>query len=249
MKYKYAFVTGMGRSGTKFLASFLGIDPKVYSIHEYIGNREYKMLSWYLGDEYSKVLLKKAKTKIDSKTNKDVFIDVNAYLSDSTASLKEIFEDSKIFHLVRNPKKVVPSLMIRRDNIKIHKIPKTQNEIEAWVNMTKLEQVCVNWVQTTEDLLKSDTELLLFESLISDYGYLSEKVLSPLNLNISNDQYNNFKKRKINKTRGSLYRYLYAKYKGKGRINKSITFEDFDKKQHELFYKICGPTMQKLGYK
>ena len=246
---KYAFITGMGRSGTKFLGSFFGIDTNVYSTHEYIGNREYWLVSWYLGSKYSKVILKNAKAKIDSEINKTVFIDVNGYLADSTESLKEVFENPLIFHLVRNPKKVVPSLMIRRDDRGIHKIPKNEQEIEAWSSMSKLEQVCVNWVQTTEDLLKSDAELLQFENLIKDYNYLSEKVLIPLNLNINEEQYNNFKSKKVNKTRGSLYRYLYAKYKGKRQISKTITFEDFDENQREQFYAICGPTMEKLGYK
>lgn len=246
---KYAFITGMGRSGTTFLGSFLKLDPNVYSTHEYIGNREYWLVSWYLGSIYSKVLLKNAKAQIESEVKKEIFIDVNGYLADSTESIKEVFNNPKIFHLVRNPKKVIPSLMIRRDDLRIHKIPKTQKEIEDWEVMTKLEQVCVNWVQTTEDLLKYDTELLLFESLISDYNYLTKKLLTPLNLNISQEQYNDFKAKKINKTRGWLYRYLYAKYKGKKQINKSVTFEDFNEKQLELFYAICGPTMQKLGYK
>ena len=246
---KYAFITGMGRSGTKFLGSFLGIDTNVYSTHEYIGNREYWLVSWYLGSKYSKVILKKTKTKIESEINKAVFIDVNGYLSDSTDSLREVFGNPKIFHLVRNPKKVVPSLMIRRDDKGIHKIPKTEKEIEAWTSMNKLEQVCINWVQTTEDLLKSEAELILFENLISDYNYLSEKILNPLGINISEKQYNDFKSKKINKTRGWLYRYLYAKYKGKQQISKTITFDDFDEEQRRQFYNICGPTMEKLGYK
>lgn len=246
---KYVFVTGMGRSGTKFLGSFFGIDTNVYSTHEYIGNREYWLASWYLGGKYSKVILKRAKTKIESEINKSVFMDVNAYPADSSESLKEVFDNPMIFHLVRNPKKVVPSLMIRRDDKGIHKIPKTEHEIEAWTKLSKLEQVCVNWVQTTEDLLKSDADLLQFENLIKDYNYLSEKVLTPLNINITQEQYNDFKSKKINKTRGWLYGYLYAKYKGKQQISKTITFDNFDEKQREQFYAICGPTMVKLGYK
>ena len=246
---KYTFITGMGRSGTKFLGSFLGIDTNVYSAHEYMGNREYWLVSWYLGDKYSKVILKNAKSKIESEVKKEVFIDGNAYSADSTEALKDVFGGSNIFHLVRNPKKVVPSLMIRRDDKGIHKIPKTEQEIEAWTNMSKLEQVCVNWVQTTEDLLKSDAKILQFENLIKDYNYLLEKVLIPLDLNISEEQYNNHKSKKVNQTRGWLYRFLYAKYKGKQQISKTITFEDFDTKQREQFYAICGPTMEKLGYK
>lgn len=245
----YAFVTGMGRSGTKFLGSLLALDTNVFSAHEYIGNREYWLVSWYLGSVYSKVILEKAKLKIDSELKTQTFIDVNGYLSDSVESINAIFEDSKIFHLVRDPRKVVPSLMIRRDDKGIHKIPKSHDEIKAWTSMTKLEQVCTNWVQTTEDLLASNTELLLFERLIKDYDYISEKLLLPLKVNISKKQYDDFKSKKVNKTRGWLYRYLYAKYKGKQQVNKPIAFDDLDEKQRELFYAICGPTMIKLGYK
>ena len=60
---RYAFVTGMGRSGTKFLSSLLSIDNNAISNHEYIGNREYWLLSWYLGNIYQNVILKNAKKK------------------------------------------------------------------------------------------------------------------------------------------------------------------------------------------
>ena len=73
--------------------------------------------------------------------------------------------------------------------------------------------------------------------------------MTPLNINITQEQYNDFKSKKINKTRGWLYRYFYAKYKGKKQISKTITFDNFDEKQREQFYAICGPTMVKLGYK
>lgn len=246
---KYAFITGMGRSGTKFLSGLLALDKEVYSAHEFIGNREYWLVSWYLGDVYSSTVLQKEKKRIDTKVDKDCFIDVNGYLSDSINSINSVFDNPAIFHLVRNPKKVVPSLMIRRDDSGIHKIPKLESEIKDWTHMSKLEQVCVNWVQTTEDLIKEDVSLLKFENLISDYQYLSNNLLMPLNLNISVDEYNSFKSKKINKTKGLLYRYLYAKYKGKKQVTKTITFEDFDDTQLKLFYSICGPTMEKLGYK
>jgi len=138
--------------------------------------------------------------------------------------------------------------MVRRDEQGIHKVPKNKDEMKAWIKMSNLEQVCVNWVQTTEDLLNSNAELLLFEKLINDYRYLSDMLLKPLNLNISDEQYSKFKLKKINRTRGWPYRYLYAKYKGKGAISKGITFETFDDDQTEIFYSICGTTMGKLGY-
>ena len=74
---KYAFITGMGRSGTKFLSGLLALDKDVYSVHEFIGNREYWLVSWYLGDVYSSVILQNEKKRIDTKVEKNCFIDVN----------------------------------------------------------------------------------------------------------------------------------------------------------------------------
>ncbi len=245
---KYVFVTGMGRSGTKFLSSLLSLDENIISKHEYIGNREYWLLSWYLGGFYSKSILESNKREIEKKFNTNMFIDVNGYLSDSTEMLNEVFTNSKIFHLVRNPKSVVPSIMIRRDDNRIHKIPKDKTGVDSWQKMSKLEQVCLNWVQTTEDLLKSNTDLLIFEKLVSDYSYFREKILNPLKIRISRNQYESFVSKKINRTRSWLYRFLYAKYKGKPMINKKITFRDLSTKENQMFLSICHDTMVKLGY-
>ena len=42
-------------------------------------------------------MLKQAKTKIDTEVKKEVFIDVNGYLSDSIQDLKYVFEGLRFF--------------------------------------------------------------------------------------------------------------------------------------------------------
>ena len=52
-KIDYIFITGFGRSGTSFLSHLLSKCDGVNSFHEYIGNREFELLSWYLGKKYT----------------------------------------------------------------------------------------------------------------------------------------------------------------------------------------------------
>lgn len=245
---KYAFVTGMGRSGTKFLSGLLALDKSIHSYHEYFGNREYWLLSWYLGDIYSNGFLKHQLRRDEHKFDKELFIDVNSYLANSIESLNVVFDEPQVFHLVRHPKKVIPSIMTRRDDGRMHQVPKTDLEIKKWINMSKLEQVCTNWVQTTEKLLSTNTTLLKFENLTTDYTYVNNQLLEPLKIDIPKDVYEKFKTKKINKTRGKIYRYLYAKYKSKNFVSDNFSFDDLSKEEKAAFYAICGSTMAKLNY-
>ena len=45
-----------------------------------------------------------------------------------------MFSNSEIFHLVRDPRKVIPSIFTRRDDKRIHKIPKKENDIYFFCN-------------------------------------------------------------------------------------------------------------------
>lgn len=245
----YNFVLGMGRSGTKFLSEFLSLNSEVYATHEFVGNREYWLMTWYLGSSYSKTFLLRERERINKEVNADVFIDVNSYLADSYNELNEVFDTPNIFHLVRNPKKVVPSIMTRRHEGSIQKLPKTQDKIEEWLIMSDLEKVCYNWVQVTEDLLSKNAILLQFEKLVTDYNYVKKNLLEPIGISISENEYSTFKSKKVNKTKSVLYRYLYAKYKGKNFVKSNYSFENFTAKEKESFYRICGATMEKLGYK
>jgi hypothetical protein len=52
---RYDFVTGMGRSGTLFVSYLLKQCSSITEMivkHEYIGNREYLLLSWYLPNDF-----------------------------------------------------------------------------------------------------------------------------------------------------------------------------------------------------
>lgn len=147
---RYIFVTGMGRSGTTTFAKLLTAITSAEVRHEYIGNREFWLLSWYLsGEVYSKPFLQREKRKIDSMFSKPVFIDVNGYLQCSTTEIEKVFRNVRIFHLVRDGRDVVRSLYLRRSENRIHLIPKNREEISKWMDADRFCQICWNWNSTT----------------------------------------------------------------------------------------------------
>ncbi len=241
----------MGRSGTKFLASVLSRSSQASVFHEEIGDREFWLLSWYLDKEnYSKPFLLNQKMILEKRSDSRILIDVNSGLQNSADVLKEVFPGARIFHLVRDPRKVIPSIYNRRSDKRIHLVPKTRNEFEKWLNYTKLEQVCWNWNDTTTRLLKSDLELIQFEKLISDYQYFKNSLTDKIGISDINEHtWDMIRNSKVNSTKPKWYRYLYSHLKRKDFVSEHLPrFEEWQTFQQKVLFDICGETMEKLGY-
>ena len=182
-KKKYIFITGFGRSGTKFISHLLSQCNDVSSFHEYVGNREFELVSWYLGESYTKPYLEKQKIRIENDTRiGQKFIDVNGAYRNCVDQLENVFEPFKIFHLVRDPRNVVRSLYTRRDDKKVHFVPKNTIDIKWWLEADKLSQICWNWKTETELLLKRDLDIIQFERIITDYDYFKTNLLDKIDL-------------------------------------------------------------------
>ncbi|NIM17571.1 MAG: hypothetical protein GTO45_36620 [Candidatus Aminicenantes bacterium] len=247
---RYAFVTGMGRSGTVFVTNLLKQCGQVTVRHEFIGNREYWVLSWYLPhDVYAEPYLIRAKNSIESTFDEGFFIDVNGYLQHSVPLLRKVFGASQVFHLVRDPRRVVRSLYSRRSDRSVDLIPKNRPEVEKWLDGDKFQHICWNWASTTRELLSEDTKLILFEKVISDYDYLVQNLLEPLDLPLERQLWTRLIKKKLNKTRSKFYRYLYCKVKGKEYISTSIPeYNRWPTAYKEIFEELCGDVMRQCGY-
>lgn len=247
---EYVFVTGMGRSGTKFLTNLLGTLDNVHAVHEYIGNREFWLLSWYLPiDVYAKPFLERQKKQIEGRYSSGIFIDVNGYLQNAVPEINTTFQPKKIFHFVRDPRDVIRSLYTRRNDSDIHLIPKNLPDIEKWLDGDKFTQICWNWANTTEQLLKENTELLKFEKIKSDFEYFSEKILVPLNLDLPKSAWEEAVAKKINRTRPMWYRWVYSKVKNKPVMKDELpNYTEWTEYQKKQFIEICGSTMKKCGY-
>ena len=246
----YLFITGLGRSGTTFLADLLNTVDNVSAGHERIGNREYWLLSWYLGSNYSVPFLNREKAKIEEKhSDSQTYIDVNSYLQNSTSQLKSVFGTENILHLVRNPKEVVRSIYTRRNDFDIHLLPKTEAEVSEWLAADRFYQVCKNWAIAVDQLLENNIPVIQFEKVTSDFAYLKDNLLSPYNIDLTQTQWSEAKSKKANKTPNKAYRFLYAKVKGKqfqadelGKIN------TWPLEYQQIFCDLCEHRSTKLGY-
>ena len=240
----------MGRSGTTFLASLLEQLSNAHAGHEMIGQREFWLLSWYLNDTaYSSEYLLRARSRIESTFQKEYYIDVSPYLQYATDDLKKAFQPQGILHLVRHPKEVIRSLYTRRNEKEIHLVPKERSDIQRWLEAGRFEQICWNWKHAVGNLLQKEIPVIRFEDLIADYNYFSEKLLAPFGFSLSEEIWLKSKSKKVNKTHGTLYRYLYARVKGKGfQPDELPSYEQWPDNYKKIFLEYCGPDMERLGY-
>ncbi len=248
---RYVFVTGMGRSGTTFLAHLLRDIPGVEAHHEYIGDKGFPVLSRYVqSDAYAVPYLERSKAALDSSLRAGTtFVDVNSYLRHSVPALKRVFDGCTVYHQVRDPRAVIPSIYLRRGDSLVHALPATAEDIQWLLDADKFEQVCWTWADTTRRLLKQDTELLQFERLISDYDYLKRRLLTPMNLNLSKADWLAKKDVRVNKTRSRLFRYLYAKLKNKNFIKDQLPpYSEWPDSRKRIFERVCGEVRHQVGY-
>ncbi len=247
---KYIFVTGMGRSGTTFLAHLLKNIQTADVEHEYIGNQEYWLLSWYLpGDVYATPYLERSKEVIEKNFRNEYFVDINGYLRNSVLELRKVFKPEIVFHLVRDGRDAVRSIYTRRSDKNIHRIPKNRAEVERWLDGDKFEQICWNWASTIKKIISEDTKLIQFERLVGDYAYFEEQLLTPFGFILPHAKWKSFVSNRINRTRSKMYRFIYAKLKGKEFVSDELPpYEQWSDKYKDIFREICGHAMEKAGY-
>jgi hypothetical protein len=246
----YIFITGMGRSGTLFLATMLGNLPGVHSGHEMIGDREYWLLSWYLKNtSYAREYLKRERKTIESNVHHNWYVDINSYLQYSSDELKEVFKPETVLHLVRHPKDVIRSLYARRSESVVHLVPKEQTEIDRWLDGDRFQQICWNWKDAVENLLDKNIPVIRFEELRENYDYFNDKLLKPFGFVLDEKNWKKMKSKKINKTKSALYRRVYSSLKGKNyNVDILPDYPGWPEKYKEIFQTYCFPAMKKLGY-
>ncbi|HEX5003126.1 MAG TPA: sulfotransferase domain-containing protein [Bacteroidia bacterium] len=246
---KYIFITGHGRSGTSFLTDLLSGHEDIYAGHEYIGNREFWLLSWYLGGDYNQEYLKRVMHHIESTITEKTFIDVNGRLQNCVPDLYTVFEPATVLHLVRDPRKVVRSLYIRRNDANVHLIPKARNEIGNWLDNDKFYQVCWNWARTTKQLYDLGIPLIHFEKIITDFDYCKQSVLDVAGIQMNKEQWLKISSQKVNRTMPRWYRYIYARLRGKTFVEDQLPeFKNWTNQQKSVFFEVCGPVMELVGY-
>jgi hypothetical protein len=247
---QFAFITGMGRSGTKFVASLLNECAGLHAAHESIGHREFWLLSWYLpGAVYARPFLRQAREALEARAAAPLYVDVNGMLQHCVPELRDAFGEAPVFHLVRDPRKVVRSIYIRRNDADTHIVPKEGGALARWLREDKLYQVCWNWADVTGRLLAQDTRLVRFEDVVSDYGLLRRQLLEPLGAELPESRWRRAVQRRVNATRPPWIRRAYSFLRGKPYVNDYLPpFEAWTPQQQQVLLSVCGEAMRRCGY-
>jgi len=235
------FFVGMGRSGTMFVSKLLGKSCNLNSYHEGPGDRQAMVAAYWNQGEgrryiagYKKIVL--MKRILGSKQKK--YCECNSYLRYHVDILKKDLS-ATIFHLVRDGRSVVRSIMHRntftaaesRHSGKLFPVP-TDPYFEEWKDMDRFERVCWYWAHANRYLLARDLTIIRLEDIVNSYSIFKEQVLSAIGINIPL----------------KIWEFEVARPKNVGKRNKFPDWHAWSTSQRKQFRRICGPVMERLNY-
>lgn len=224
MKVRF-FVTGMGRSGTKWLANLLHwSDPTVAVHHEPIGSDRAAHVGIFYGNTDAKEYFVKRLKLMEKLEDPDLdYAEVNSYLRYCVPELIEFFK-VPVIGIVRDGRYVVRSLMANKV-FQIENYPR----IQPSQKMTPFESCCWYWADTYRRINMTGIPVYRLEDQIDSYlnfrGFCTRISASP-----NKTLWWSLKGHKINKTDG---------------LESVLGWED---RQRKDFERMAGDVQKAYGY-
>lgn len=236
------FVFSTIRSGSTFLTDLFSQELQNVQVEHEPNINDY----W----SYTKVLRdqRQAKKYVHSYRKKDIYHrwdkqsemygEFNPFLLLHCTAIKEEIPQAKIFHLVRDGRDVVRSIMSRE--VLGHKDPLSKRirppqgdpYFDAWVQMTRFEKVCWKWQYENRVIRQSTNAKWHFEKVISDFAYFENNLLQTLNIPISKTQW----QKHVNQPKHASPQHELPHWK------------HWTKEQKVIFKNICKKEMNECGY-
>ncbi|MDA7558633.1 sulfotransferase domain-containing protein [Flavobacteriaceae bacterium] len=257
---KYFFITSLGRSGTKFFASMLNKSSEVMCFHEpYREDYVNLLLSYYAGDLKAletnlQERFKDVERKISGNSSCNYYGEVNSLLRYNTIWLKENL-NAKVAHVVRDPKKVVPSIYSRNvykeGGSHLEIVPNNANAYASqWLKMSRFEKICWYWTHTNNRLSDDLERCFKFEDLISDYSKFQELINYLEIPMLSESVWKTEVSKPKNTSKTAIFR---VKAKSMLQFKESDVeliggYNEWTEDMKKSFNAICGDTAKKMGY-
>jgi hypothetical protein len=220
------FITGMGRSGTKWLATLLNEAEGVHCYHEPL-KRGVNILSrgYLFTVPHAVAHLQRRKLQMHSPDG-ERWGEVNSYLRYWVDPLREVFPDVPILGLVRDGKDTVASLMRRsvygpRDR---RILPRPPADAEG-----QFAKCCWYWADAYERLLKQGVDIFRLEALNESY-LACEALYEELGVKIAQRVWKRYAGRKIHVDK---------------RAPKVLNWTT---KQEDIFERWAGDIYEEVGY-
>ena len=237
------FILAIGRSGTMFLSQLLNKSPNALVVHEPVRSdfRAYKQ-AFYSEIRAHKYIRKFRKKEIFLRNRKntiEIYGEVNSVLRRHCNAIKKSFPKAKILHLIRDGRDVVRSMLSRKtmtnEDQNTKNIMPENGDLwyNEWSSMNRFERLCWYWDVENRYLSENIENTIIFEELISNYEYFKTNLLIPLDLEISEEIW----QREVKTPKNITPKY-----------NLHPHWTKWDQKNKENFFRLCGDTMNKLGY-
>jgi len=173
------------------------------------------------------------------KNKAQVYCEVNSYLRYIVEEIKSKINCDVIL-IVRDPKKVIRSIMSRKraytkiDPFNEENISPKFDTIHFthWEEYTRFEKVCWYWVDANQIVLSVADSVLRFESLISDYSYLTDNIINNYGFDISFEHWLAAVKKPENHS--TIFNFP--------------PYEQWNSKEQYFFQNMCKVISQKLSY-
>lgn len=232
------------RSGTVFLTNILKTEfPKWHIEHE-ANVDDYWNYAQVMQDESDALKYFKEFRKgeicfrVKELEGLDGYGEINPFLRLHAGAVKQVFPKAKLFHVIRDGRDVVRSIMSReiltkKDPMsKLIKPPAGDSYASKWHKMDRFERVCWQWQFDNAAIRKHVDHRVEFEKFRTDYGYFQEAVLDYLGLHLDKADWEKY----ITSPKNITPKYAIPGW------------QDWSVQQKESFEEICGVEMEALGY-
>lgn len=239
---RHVVITGMGRSGTVFLSHLLNQAHNAVARHEELSDKHFMSLSYYRPDHpyVSHRISERAAALQREHPQSELFVHVDSGMCYAVDACEHVL-GAKIFHLVRDGRRVVQSMYPRkiytRREYTLPIIPDGADALR-WDDWPRFEKLCWYWRDAVERLLERQVPVIRFEDVISNYDTVREKLLEPTGITLSRKQVEAAAAQPLNATRFRLKSLLPTR-------NAPLVWNsDYERR----FRSMCAPTMEALGY-
>ncbi len=231
------------RSGSTFLTDMLTQELKEAQIeHEPNVNDYWSYTKVLFSEQHALDYLQEYRCKdILHRFNFEhlqVYGELNPFLVLHSAALQKLLPNAIYFHLLRDGRSVVRSLMAREilgdkdPLLKVIRPPQNDPYYGQWDTMSRFEKVCWKWQYENQILRQNIDNKIHFEQLINSYDYFKNHLLDLLNIEISEERWAYH----IAQPKHATPRYNIGHWK------------DWSNTQKKQFEKICGTEMELCGY-
>ncbi len=168
----------------------------------------------------------------------DFYGEINPFLRMHAKAIGELIPHAKRFHIIRDGREVVRSVMSRdklgkKDPMAVNISPPSNDPYYSkWKEMSRFEKVCWQWQFSNRFLRENVPHTVYFKKLRSDYPYFKENILDYLNLDIAEAAWQDYVSQP--KNRSAKYRMPHWK--------------DWTQEQTDTFWRICGEEMKAYGF-